>query len=255
LVRANDLWWDYVRHRHFFSQSSRWWIIVPALLFYLLGFVAIHILDDLHVPFRGHWSLYINFIVILGFTVPTFVLLLFWVVEETRLCIGWIRRLTQYESRWTTVANDHEAILNDWLDVRIIAERTEQVSKLVRYPFMVLFVILLSQSTLFDNWQRPAGLVLIIIVSAGYALYCSLALNREAHKARSIALKRMQDKLVELRHKQAKNREQRIAQMERLIQEVKEVRQGAFRPWHETPLFRAILWIFSTAGMLGYSAI
>ena len=258
-VLANDLWKDYLRHRNFFHFRTRWTVLLPALLFYELGFTVIYLLDDLHLPFRGHWSLYINFVVMLGFTVPAFVLLLFWVVEETRLCIGWIRQLSAHESLWpnaTPGGFGFREPLNNWLDVNIIAQRTEVVGSLVRYPFMVLFLMLLSQSTLFDNFQRPLGLVVVILASASYVLYCALALNRIANQARDHALERMQNKLIAAQTQRPGNRNSdTIQRLQSLIGKVEGIHEGAFRAWMEKPVFRAILWILGTAGMMGYSVM
>jgi len=135
-------------------------------------------------------------------------------------------------------------ILSDWIDVRYIARYTQEVSELIWYPFIIIALLLAARSSLFDNWQLPAGLALVVLASITYAIACAVILQFTAAKAREIALSNMREKLV-----WAKGGSPELAgQIDTLMGSIANLRQGAFRPISEQPLVRAILVTLSSYG-------
>lgn len=64
-----------------------------------------------------------------------------------------------------------------------IAKRTEAVGRLIYYPF----IMPLSQSPHYDNWDMPLDLVVVITAALAYALIFGFILRRAAERARSKA--------------------------------------------------------------------
>ena len=248
---ASQLWADYWWHRYFTNRWRR--VLPPTAAFFVLGCVVIYGLDELHVPFRGEPSYWIDKLVLLGFAVPMFVVLLFGVVDETRLCVSWIRWLSRTDLEWPEKTykkyedelNLPRQCLRVWLHVKVIAERTKVVGPLVYWPFLVYFVMLLSQSPYFDNWDMPVGLITIIVASGIYAIACAVILRRAAEEARSTAI----DRLARFCIADPQGDERERIQL--LIEDLKAMREGAFQSWSRQPVIKALLWFASGGGLLG----
>lgn len=199
---------------------------------------------------RGEWSLSVNR-GILVFCAATFFLLLFYVVDTTRLCQQFIQYLTAKPSRWpkeTLEIIGHQRGINkgeildslsDWLDVRLIAERTQSVGNIIYYPFVILFLVILAQSTVFDwNSLTPAVLIIIFLLNFAYATGCAFSLRNAAEKARQNSLDRMDQALSRAMEG---SQQSRIDQIQLMIQEIKTNQEGAFRPISQQPIVKAIL--------------
>jgi len=109
------------------------------------------------------------------------------------------------------------------------------VSRLILYPFIILFLMLLSRSRVFDNWDWPAPLILIFGINLAYAVGANIVLRRAAERARMLALERLSEDLFEPDH------QSRIGEIERLMENIKSIRQGAFASWVNHPLVAALL--------------
>lgn len=253
----HDALTDWLRYRFYRSLPERWnSVVFPATVFFLLGCVLIYWVDDFHTPYRGEFVYRFDQSVIFGFMVPAFLLLLFTVIDETSLCVGWVRRLTRefthnkptgyFLSGTNGLAPMRNVTERELDEIRArldaVARRTRRVGNLIVGPFIVLFVILLSQSPYFDNWDIPFGLILTIMISASYAIACAIKLRRVSEDARRKALKELTRHLL---HRGGKDEK-----IEILLKEVREIRDGGFLPWFHQPWLKAILWLLSAFGIM-----
>ena len=123
--------------------------------------------------------------------------LLFFVVDATRLCHRFISRIVHNRVLWTDCEPSHcEGSLGQWHIIQLIAKLTDPVSRLILYPFIVFFLLIVSRLTLFDNWHFPKTIVSVISIGLLYAVGCAVRIRRSAEKARDKILQELKEQLV-----------------------------------------------------------
>ena len=137
--------------------------------------------------------------------------------------------------------------LDEWLDIQLIAKRTEAIGKFIYYPFIVLFIMIAARNNFFDRFDWPMSLLLIFGINTAYAFYCAFALRQTTEKARNEELKRLEEKLVKARGAGDKQSAETI---QFTVEQIKAVNEGAFAPWSEQPFIRAVLVPFGGTGIL-----
>jgi hypothetical protein len=138
-------------------------------------------------------------------------------------------------------------LLDDWIDARLLGEHTAVIGPLIFFPFILLALMIVARSHLFDNWQIGNS---ILVMFAGFVLW-SLAmaalLNYGAESARAKAVQRMQADLLWLKGA-GPDYAGLAEQFPGLIEQVRNLRQGAFAPFFQQPLVRALLVPLGGAG-------
>lgn len=123
-----------------------------------------------------------------------------------------------------------------------MARRTRRVGNLIVGPFVVLFLMLVSQSPYFDNWDIPAGLIIMIMLSAAYAVLCAIKLRNVSEVARREAIAELTQRLI--------RRGGKDDRIELLLAETRQIRDGGFLPWTRQPLLKAMFWLLSALGIM-----
>ena len=144
-------------------------------------------------------------------------------------------------------APGRNTLLDDWIDARLLGEHTAVIGPLIFFPFILLALMIVARSHLFDNWQIGNS---ILVMFAGFVLW-SLAmaalLNYGAEGARAKAVQRMQADLLWLKGS-GPEYAGLAEQFPGLIDQVRNLRQGAFAPFFQQPLVRALLVPLGGAG-------
>jgi hypothetical protein len=139
------------------------------------------------------------------------------------------------------------SLLDDWIDMQLIARRTRRITPLVIAPFVVLALLVVGHSRLFDTWSLNFALVATGATYLLGAIVLALQLKYTAESARERALARMTSDLRWLEggpdHLNAL-----APQFKGLITAVQEERGGAFAPLFEQPLLKAMLLPLGGAG-------
>ncbi|MCV2355747.1 hypothetical protein LNV09_16510 [Paucibacter sp. B2R-40] len=138
-------------------------------------------------------------------------------------------------------------LLDDWLDVQVVARRTEYVSRLVIGPFLVLALLVVARSRLFDNWSLTPAIAVSISLYLIWLIVLASLLKIAAEKTRKRALASMNADLRWL----AGGRSDMAVLVEpfkRLIASVEGNQTGAFAPMFEQPLLKALLVPLGGAG-------
>lgn len=241
-VQVHRLWEEYLTRGLWRYRLRR--IFPHVLSFLVFGQVVMFLFGFPHRPYRGPVSLYAD-IGVLVFSVLSFIVLTFTVVDATRLCRSFIRRLTKDSTQWPDpllqdTARAHQMppeLLADFLDIQLIAQRTEVIGKFIYYPFIALFLMIVARHSYFDNWDLPIGLGMIFVLSSTYAAVSAIMLRRAAESARNNAIKRLQTKLIGLK---GEGKEAQADQVKLLMEEIQSISEGAFRPLTAHPVFRAV---------------
>lgn len=240
-AQAQRLWPDYLFRA---KRRSRFFRLIPmAVTYVLFAIIMIWTFGPPYTPYRGSVARCVD-IILLALSVVLMIVLMFLVVDATKLCLrvvygireypNWAKQLTAKFTRNSALQTED---VERWLDVRFIGRLTEPVGKLIYYPFIVLFLMILTRSQSFDNWGFPMSLVIILLVYFFHAMGCAIALQASARKARRTAIGELQKTLHNLNFSEDRRRKQ----IEYLIEQIESSRQGAFRPFLENPVVHILI--------------
>jgi hypothetical protein len=227
---------------------------------FLLGFPA--------VPARGDWAQNWDRVFLL-LAIFSSVTLTFYVADVMLLCRRFIHYLMKNVTTWPPAAVDKlrgrwshterapvaaegevppNELLREYLDIDFIAHGTDFVGRLIYYPFIVISLLIISRSGVFDHWTWPVALLIIVCFNAGYAAFSVIYLRRTAENARQRSLKRLHDMLMAYTAiGQGEGKEANtIREATMLIQNED---RGAFAAISQQPLARALLLPSGTAGI------
>jgi hypothetical protein len=156
---------------------------------------------------------------------------------------AWLRRIQAAPELRAEPATDgppRHSLLDDWIDIQVLGERTTIIAALVIGPFVVLTLLMFARSRLFDGFALTSALVALFVLALVILTSVAVALKIVAEQARQRSLTRMREDLRWLRGAgepwSALERK-----FEALIAEVGALRKGAFAPFFDQPLVRAIL--------------
>ena len=241
-VDAALLWKEYIRHSGQLYRVIRAVAMSVAFLVFI-GCLMV-ILGTPTSPARGDLSRWLDWLATYFWAVPLGTLLTFFAIDATMINRYFIKHLTKLGTHWPPHAYKQcarrgldDADLNDYLDIRLIAMRTEVVGRLVYTPLLVVFVLIVSHASYFDNWNWPQGTVAAYVVSIGCSVVSALVLRRAAEQARANALERMRDLWICY----LGNNQPKAKALEELIGEVKSERRGAFSILSQYPFLAALL--------------
>lgn len=142
---------------------------------------------------------------------------------------------------------DRNTLLDDWIDARLLAEHTEVVGRFIIFPFILVALLVVARSPLFDNWYFGGAVLAGLIVYALWSIAMAAMLNFDAERARKKALLAMEADLRWLGG--ATSPLDKLSKpYEALIDQVRHLRQGAFAPFFEKPIVQAILVPLGGAG-------
>jgi hypothetical protein len=186
--------------------------------------------------------------------VVTTLFLTFLVADATLYSRSFIKRLSKISTRWPPLTIDqywrrfrldNVRDLADWIDLRFLAERTRSITKLVYFPFLAWAVLIFSRSPLLDAFSMPLTLVLAQAAGLSVIVGSVVAYRAAAEYARRVACRRIASRIID-----AKGRGEAVAadQLERLLTDMQELREGAFAPLSSQPIVKAILLPVLTYG-------
>jgi len=224
--------------------------IAYILIYFAFASIVFAILGSPASPCRGDFACTIDKI-ILGFSVLSMLVLLFIVVDAARLCICWVDSMHKLELDWSNTRKmeyiqrlrlpDTHAVA--WIKVHLIGERTDDVTRLIYFPVLIILLQMLARSTYFDNWDFPQALAIIIGLNFAIALGSVVRLNYVAQSARSDILRDLQDEKLAADRKEDVTYEPSTSERQELIHQLESLRIGAYlRVWDQPPV-RATLML------------
>jgi hypothetical protein len=187
--------------------------------------------------------------------VGALVVLIFCVGDMIRLCDKFAYCLgAPVPNRWPQSARrafgvkpvEKESPLDAWIDVRFLAEWTGRIGGIIYYPFIVLLLVIVARSSIFDNWDMPPSLVTVVLLSIAMASATVFILRRAAERLRRVSIDRLVTELV--LEEGAASDEAKIKQLRTVLDEVRQLGEGAFAPITSQPIVRAALLPLSGAG-------
>ena len=188
---------------------------------------------------------------LLVMSVFSFLFLTFWTIDAARLCQWFIQHLGPAPTDYPLATTDHfsrlrgdveRQYLDEWIDLQLIADLTERVGRLVYYPSIVFFLLLLARNGWWDRWPWPWPLISIFVCNLLLAVSSVVILQNAARKAKRAAEATLEAKVKRLQAITAESQEKNNAnQAEKLLKEIRRLRRGAFIPIWENPVLGAVL--------------
>ena len=237
---VRSLWAHYLQDGRACARLCR--VFFFGLLYTALCLVAFEIWPDI-ARFRGERSYATNHYIFMA-SVLSFNLLLFYVVDALIICNRCVKRLNigldWPQSSYTKFKRDlgERTPLKEWMTVQFIASRTDAVGALVYLPFILLFLIIIARNSVFGHWNLTPSVVALLCVSAAIVIAAGLRLRGTTEAARGAALASLTEQLIVAK---GQTNDGLVRQLELLINEVKELRQGAFAPYTDQKFIRALL--------------
>ena len=160
--------------------------------------------------------------------------------------------LSDYDKHLT----DH--ILFHRLIIQVIAKKTKAIGKIIIYPFMVFALLLFSHNKYFDNLNWTPPLIVAIGLIVFITLFFSFRLFFTANIARKKSLVHLTDERFHLMSTQvpamqvtsdpkfindeiSKLIEQKLKYLDYIIEDIHDMKDGAFAPLAKNPILIAVL--------------
>jgi hypothetical protein len=251
-VEVSTLWQNYLRATSWREMIG--WIALSTLLVFTLSIVAFSVLDIPSFPHRGELVRYLHYL-LMGMTAPILWLIIFWIGYESRACTQFIEALGHVRRQWPTHLLDREAsesgiprpYLDYYLDFQLIVAATQRIQWLIYLPFISILFMVVARSDLFDAMDFPLALIMIVIVALLYTLYTARLLSKSAAAMRAKVLAHYEEILLRLAQPQAQLHIT-TEQINRLIERIRNTREGAFAPLSQQPALQALLLPFGGFG-------
>jgi uncharacterized integral membrane protein len=236
---------------------------------FLLAWLLLTITRPPIVPVRGEISYHVEFFVSKA-ALFALMWLVFFVADQVRVCLGFFRYFVESRAQYTAghgewspkilkrfgqsaaATGDERHLLSDYVDIRLLAERSKVIGDTVYYPFLALVLFVAARVEFFDAWTWPLALGLLAGACFVLLVLAFTMLRRAAARARSRAISRLSRKYLELIGA-GEDKRQLAAQVKDTLEHVQSIAEGAFRPLSEEPLVRAL--IIPTGGLSGLGAL
>ena len=198
--------------------------------------------EDFSGPCRGTFSCRLDMVLVLASYLCAAVLNLF-VFDAVLLCRRWIGSLAQATEGWPQTLTNRlklQSVENvdkarELMKIELIARRTEVVNRLVRYPFIVLLIMMVARNSYFDNWDFPLTMILGWSVNVSLAIAAALLLYRAAEQARNASLARLHQLVLHgLDRGSAGDPDVKLTRQ--IIEDIEAVDKGAFVPLWQQPV-------------------
>jgi len=263
---ARQLWEDYKQLARTPVRNIR--VVLVGGIYVIFGYGLIALGEWPFIPVRGPVSEKAHLIVLICAAIAL-VFLVFYVLDAVHLCHRFVDKLASMPTPWDKgVLIQHAKLhrikdpeyMSDWLDVKLTAELTRTTGNLIYYPFVILLIMFVARDRTFDNWDWPVSLIMIFFCTAAAAVLAVVTLHRGAEDARKKAIGNLQAIKVGLmasgptspsgKPLDPAERAGLQKQVEELITELKELKEGAYRGWKENPVIRAVLIPLGGVGSL-----
>jgi hypothetical protein len=174
--------------------------------------------------------------------------LIFWVADAMLLTRSFALALKEDKSAWpdSVIAHQMQNLgLSKgwtalWLDLRLIAWRTGRVAALIWYPSLMIAAMAAAALTVNFGEFGFASNPIALIISAGFVVGAAVVLRRVAELWRSDVLFKLDDaRLYGL--EPANQGLVNPAQLDQLSHRVTSLSDGAFAPYSQQPMVRAVL--------------
>jgi hypothetical protein len=247
-VCAQSIWYEYKENSRFRRRFQRVVLFIPLYILLLFA-IRYAVGESIASPVRGPVLIVLNYILV-WLSLLGFLLLAFFTVDAARLCREFIEKLSAGPTRYPVTTRRHFSrlkggidveYLDEWIDLQLIAELTEQVGRLVYFPSCLLLLMILARNSWWDCWAWPVSLVAVFACNFVLALASVVILQTAAREAKRRAEASLAAKIKKLQAQSAPSTAQNNAtQAEKLLDEIQHLDRGAFVPFWDNPVVGAL---------------
>jgi hypothetical protein len=282
---CEDLWRIYTREAEEHEAVPLLVRLPPSILIVLylstIACVGLFLkalgMDLPQTPARGSVALWTDKVLILFVVLATQSLLFFaiyhgyraaWLALELTKgeeCEGWQAdtfKTLQFHPRTESAGSNNNqdrkrafSCFGHWLNVSFIATVTEPVQSVIFYPFPVLALLILARSSIFDRWGIPTFLLALFLIFILIVVLEALRLRTACEKVRRQTVKFLTTSMMEAH---AKGEKEFGDYIEMLLSQVRDLKIGAFAPFNQQPLVKAVLTLvgsYSGLRLLEYASM
>ncbi|BCA55222.1 hypothetical protein W02_23620 [Nitrospira sp. KM1] len=210
--------------------------------------------EEMIRPCRGHLSCTMDAFMT-WISMAAVVLLNLAVFDAVMLCRRWIGWLTNSTGGWSDQVQEEYLAeyglgsaqkaefqkLKYLATVDLIAQRTEVVNRMIRYPFIALLIMIAARNDYFDIWNYPVILLSAWALNILVALIGAFLLYQAASKAKAAMLAGLSRQMVKILGV-GENYDIRTKQIQFIINEVENNEKGAFVPLYQQPVIESSLY-------------
>jgi len=200
-------------------------VAVYTILFVLLWRVLGA--EDFSGPCRGLFSCTLDLYLAWASYAGLAVLNLF-VFDAVLLCRRWIGALAD-------ASEGSPGALQELRKIELIAQRTTVVNRLVRYPFLILLIMVVARNSYFDDWYIPLVMIVGWVINVLLAIAAALLLYRAAEQARQTSLTRLNQSILKGLNCGDGN-DGNVKLTKQVLKDIEGVSQGAFVPLWQQPV-------------------
>jgi len=252
-----EVWERYERYAHGWRRVAR--IAVLWGVLFIFPFLLVHGTELAPPPvIRGDFHTVVLTLDIAHFLILT--VLMAAVADSAILCTLFVvdvsRQRNEYPEPVLQATCErlglHEGLkpyLDEYIDCEVIGERTAAVAEYLYYPFIVLGVLAIAMTSLFDDWVFTLARVGLYAFYVCVLLLLWLGLHTAATRGRTVALAEMEMMWIALQRDRGSDPETAETlrrQFPLLVDHVRDLRVGAYGPLLGQPIFRALLWPLGT---------
>jgi hypothetical protein len=194
--------------------------------------------------------------------------LVFWVADAVLLSRSFLLALQHLEPQWPAqaLAREHGKVnlpadeATIWLNLQLVARRTQWVANLIWYPSCVIAAMFIAAITVQFGKFRFADNPIALTICTAFIVIAVWQIRRSAETWRADVIDNLEDRrlrslAVDVGATAALGS---ITQLDRLLDRVSNLRDGAFAPLSAQPVVRAVLLPLFTYGatlLLQYSRV
>ena len=229
-----------------------------AVVFWLFGFATIFSHGEPFVPYRGSAAKLVDIIVI--FSASAFLsYLVMSVVDTLQITTLLMKKLRACDlSPSPLVLNplskevglSPDVLGGHWVKVKLIEKYSGPAGDAILYPVVIVFILIISRLPYFDNWITPPGLEFVLLAMLGLISYRAYQFREAAKTIQQDALRYWETKLTEATAHNEKNSGANETQARLVLEHLRSVNGGAFRPFRQQPLVKAFALLFGGGGSI-----
>jgi hypothetical protein len=219
-----DIWVEYRKQLKplYLGVRVLWW----SIIFFLVGRFIMALYGQPVTPFRGNVVWQVNQWVLFA-AVPMLIVVIFLVLDLTRTTSVFVRKLVTKELGCASPTD----CLNK---LQLVARLTARIDVFVYYPATLMGLMLLARAEYFDNWNFPIGLAIVVGVGAAYVVASAIRLRASSEEARRLVMSELSERRL------AGLQPASSQQLDQIMATIGTLREGAFLPYAELPVFRAV---------------
>jgi hypothetical protein len=228
-TRIEHIWQRY-------SGNGGWRVFVTIIIgvvYFVIALGVVAIFQEVPgTPARGADNManvasLLFFLVFLNITLVCSV-----VVSISSLVFHVVHKLNALHASAPRTFHDHLAA------IRLIAQRSEVLLSIIYYPLLVSALLLVARSPVFDNWDTPNSLLIVLALPFTIAFGCIVWLRYETVNFHEHAILGMKSELARLK---GATTAAEIPQLEALLDQALNEKRGAFQSLAYQPMVRALL--------------